>query len=125
MRVLNDHGPRAATWPTWRVKTTVAAGVDIVALDALGAELLGKKAADFATIVNGEKAGLGKMDYRGLNLRELSVSWYLSRKSCRVGRAERSPTMIRERPTVGLPAMLRHDAARPTLRAATFRNSYP
>ena len=52
----------------------MAAGVDIVALDALGAELLGRKPAAVATIVKGEKAGLGKMDYRSLSLRELAVS---------------------------------------------------
>jgi uncharacterized protein (DUF362 family) len=74
VRVLTAHGPVGGDLRDVAVTTTVAAGVDIVALDALGAELLGKKAADFATIVKGEKAGLGKMNYRALNLRELAVS---------------------------------------------------
>ena len=46
----------------------------IVALDALGAELMGKKPTDYATVVKGQEFGLGKMDYRSLNLRELAVS---------------------------------------------------
>jgi len=56
------------------LKTTVAAGVDIVALDAFGAELLGKKPADIGTIVKAEQVKLGKIDYRSLALREIAVS---------------------------------------------------
>lgn len=74
MRVLMDHGPRGGNLSDVQVKTTVAAGVDIVALDALGAELVGKRATDIGYIVKGEKAGLGKMDYRALSLRELQVA---------------------------------------------------
>jgi len=74
MRVLVDHGPKGGDPADVKVKTTVAAGVDIVALDAFGAELLGKKPTDVASVVKGQQAGLGKMDYRSLALRELSVS---------------------------------------------------
>ncbi len=74
MRILTAHGPTGGNLQDVEVKTTVAAGVDIVALDALGAELLGRKPADVRTIVKGEKVGLGKMNYRKLNLRELAVS---------------------------------------------------
>jgi uncharacterized protein (DUF362 family) len=74
MRILKDHGPVGGNLRDVEVKTTVAAGVDIVALDALGAELMGKKPADYATVVKGQEVGLGKMDYRSLNLRELAVS---------------------------------------------------
>jgi uncharacterized protein (DUF362 family) len=74
VRVLTGHGPGGGDLRDVALKTTVAAGVDIVALDALGAELLGRKPTDFATIVKGEKAGLGKMNYRALGLRELAVS---------------------------------------------------
>ena len=69
VRILTAHGPGGGDLDDVQVKTTVAAGIDIVALDALGAELLGKKPAELATIVKGEKAGLGKMDYRSLACR--------------------------------------------------------
>jgi len=74
MRVLMDHGPKGGDPNDVKVKTTVAAGVDIVALDALGAELLERKPADVTSIVKGEQAGLGKIDYRSLAPREINVS---------------------------------------------------
>jgi uncharacterized protein (DUF362 family) len=73
VRVLKDHGPKGGSLADVELKTTVAAGVDIVALDAFGAELLGKKATDFSTIVKGHQVGLGTMDYRSLVLREFKV----------------------------------------------------
>jgi len=74
VRILTAHGPRGGNPADVKLKTTVAAGVDIVALDALGAELLGKKPQEIGTIVKGAQAGLGKMDYRSLRLREMTVS---------------------------------------------------
>jgi uncharacterized protein (DUF362 family) len=74
VRILKAHGPIGGDLADVVVKNTVAAGVDIVALDAFGAELMGKTAKDYKTIVKGQEAGLGKMDYRSLALRELSVS---------------------------------------------------
>jgi uncharacterized protein (DUF362 family) len=74
VRVLTAHGPRGGNPADVALKTTVAAGVDLVALDALGAEILGRKPADIATIVKGQEAGLGKMDYRSLALKEIAVS---------------------------------------------------
>jgi uncharacterized protein (DUF362 family) len=73
MRVLMDHGPKGGNPADVKVKATVAAGVDIVALDALGAELLEKKPTDITSIVKGAAAGLGKMDYRSL-AKEIAVS---------------------------------------------------
>jgi uncharacterized protein (DUF362 family) len=78
VRVLTANGPSGGKPDDVAVKTTVAAGVDIVALDALGLELLGKAPADVkkaASILKfAQEAGLGKSDYRSLKLRELSVS---------------------------------------------------
>ena len=51
----------------------MAAGVDIVALDA-GRRADGQKAHRLRPIVKGQEVGLGKMDYRSLDLRELAVS---------------------------------------------------
>lgn len=74
VRILKDHGPKGGSPSDVEVKTTVAAGIDIVALDAFGAELMGKTAKDFQSIIKGQEAGLGKTDYRSLALREFKVS---------------------------------------------------
>ncbi len=74
VRVLPKNGPSGGNLADVEFAGTVAAGVDIVALDALGAELLGRKPAEMKTIVAGEKAGLGKIDYRSLALREIAVT---------------------------------------------------
>lgn len=74
MRVLMNHGPKGGDPADVRVKATIAAGVDIVALDALGAELLERKPTDIPSIVLGQQAGLGTMDYRALAPREISLS---------------------------------------------------
>jgi uncharacterized protein (DUF362 family) len=74
VRVLKANGPKGGNAADVVLKTTVAAGVDLVALDALGAELLGRKPSEISTVVKGQEAGLGKMDYRSLNLKEVAVS---------------------------------------------------
>lgn len=74
MRILTAHGPRGGKLENVKTLATVAAGVDIVALDALAAEMLGHKPADIAFIAKAEKVGLGKSDYRSLALREMSVA---------------------------------------------------
>lgn len=74
VRVLTANGPKGGNLSDVALKTTVAAGVDLVALDALGAEILGRKPTEISTIVKGQEAGLGKMDYRSLALKEIAVS---------------------------------------------------
>jgi len=74
VRTLTAHGPRGGNPADVKLKTTVAAGVDIVALDALGAELLGRKPEEIGTISKGAEVGLGKIDYRSLALQEIDVS---------------------------------------------------
>ena len=78
VRILNDHGPTGGKLEDVAVKSTVAAGVDIVAIDALGLELLGKEPAETkkaaAIIKYAQEAGLGKANYRSLALKELAVS---------------------------------------------------
>jgi len=74
VRVLTGHGPKGGNPADVQMKMTVAAGVDTVALDALGAELLGRKPTDIDSIVRGQRAGLGTMNYRSLALREIAVS---------------------------------------------------
>lgn len=72
-RVLTAHGPTGGDLKDVKTLNTVAAGIDIVALDAFGCELLGHKAADIATVKLGAEYGLGTMDYRSLRLKELQV----------------------------------------------------
>jgi uncharacterized protein (DUF362 family) len=74
VRILKNHGPKGGNPADVVLKTTVAAGVDPVALDAFGAELMGRKPTDVGTVVKGSEAGLGTMDYRSLALREIAVS---------------------------------------------------
>jgi uncharacterized protein (DUF362 family) len=78
VRILKDHGPVGGRMEDVAVKTTVAAGVDIVALDALGLELMGKEPGETrkaASIIKyAEESGLGKANYRGLALKELAVT---------------------------------------------------
>jgi uncharacterized protein (DUF362 family) len=74
LRILKTHGPKGGNLEDVGTPMTVAAGVDIVALDAFGAEIMGRKPQDIASIVKGEKYGLGKIDYRTLALKEISVS---------------------------------------------------
>jgi uncharacterized protein (DUF362 family) len=74
MRILTAHGPVGGDLRDVKTLLTVAAGVDIVALDAFGAELLGHKPDSIGTVAKAAKSGLGTFDYRSLALRELSVS---------------------------------------------------
>jgi uncharacterized protein (DUF362 family) len=74
VRILTAHGPVGGNLADVRQLGTVAAGTDIVALDAFGSELLGHDPRRIATVRAGHEAGLGQIDYRSLALEELVVS---------------------------------------------------
>ena len=74
VRILTDHGPKGGDLKDVAMPLALAAGTDIVALDAWGAEVLGLKVADVPSIGLGEAAGLGRSDYRSLALKEIAVS---------------------------------------------------
>lgn len=74
VRVMTANGPSGGNLADVKRMDTVAAGVDIVALDALGAELLGHKPESIGTIAAGFSAGLGQIDYRKLRHKELAVT---------------------------------------------------
>jgi uncharacterized protein (DUF362 family) len=74
VRTLNAHGPKGGNPADVVMHNTIAAGVDPVAIDAFGAELMGRKPDQIASIVKGQEAGLGTMDYRSLAPREIAVS---------------------------------------------------
>lgn len=73
-RILKANGPKGGKLEDVETKLMLAAGVDIVALDAWGAEVIGRKPTDIGAIVKGQEYGLGKIDYRSLAPRELAVS---------------------------------------------------
>ncbi len=73
-RILTAHGPTGGDLKDVKVLNTVAAGVDLVALDAFAAELLGIDPAKIGTVVVGQEYGLGKKDYKSLNLKELEIA---------------------------------------------------
>lgn len=74
VRVLTAHGPRGGNPADVQQRKVVAAGTDVVALDAFGAELLGHEPATIGTVRAGFEAGLGQLDYRNLAPVELAVS---------------------------------------------------
>ena len=55
------------------LKLALAAGADVVALDAWGAEIMGKKPADIPSVKKGAELGLGKIDYKSI-AKEIAVS---------------------------------------------------
>jgi len=74
VRILTAHGPRGGNPSDVRREDVVAAGTDIVALDAFGAELLGHDPSEIVTVKAGYAAGLGQLDYRSLTPIEVAVS---------------------------------------------------
>jgi uncharacterized protein (DUF362 family) len=73
VRILKDHGPRGGDPKDVELKMTLAASTDIVALDAWGAEVLGKSLNDVSSIATGVQYGLGRSDYRAI-AQEIAVS---------------------------------------------------
>ncbi|HOJ67530.1 MAG TPA: DUF362 domain-containing protein [Candidatus Hydrogenedentes bacterium] len=73
-RILMDHGPTGGDLNDVKITRTVAAGTDIVALDAFGAELLGNKPELIGTIRVGAEYGLGVIDYKSLNPKEVTAA---------------------------------------------------
>jgi uncharacterized protein (DUF362 family) len=74
VRILVANGPKGGRLEDVQTKLTIAAGTDVVALDAWGAEVMGLKPDEVKSVVAGDKAGLGKADYRSLRLKEAAVS---------------------------------------------------
>lgn len=73
-RVMLAHGPKGGRLEDVEVRLTLAGGTDIVALDAFGAEMLGRKPQEIGSIVKGAEVGLGTMDYRSLQPQEIALS---------------------------------------------------
>jgi uncharacterized protein (DUF362 family) len=72
-RILLSNGPSGGSPDDVKRLDTVAVATDEVALDAWGASLLGLAPADLGSIELGEKAGLGRADWKSLKIEELGT----------------------------------------------------
>ena len=73
VRVLKAHGPQGGKLEDVELKLALAAGTDVVALDAWGADIMGRTPADIPSVKKGAEVGLGKIDYKSI-AKEIAVS---------------------------------------------------
>lgn len=73
IRVLTANGPVGGNLADVKRKDTIVAGVDQVAVDAVGATLLGHKPEAIGYIVEANARGLGTINYASLSPRMLEV----------------------------------------------------
>jgi uncharacterized protein (DUF362 family) len=73
IRVLTANGPVGGNLADVKRKDTLVAGVDQVAVDAVGATLLGYKPESIVYIAQGNARGLGTIDFKSLSPRQLEV----------------------------------------------------
>jgi uncharacterized protein (DUF362 family) len=73
VRILTANGPTGGELDDVKFTGLVAAGVDVVALDAFAAELIGLNPAQSKMMAAAEKRGLGNRDYRKSALRAVEV----------------------------------------------------
>ena len=74
VRILVRSGPQGGSLDDVRRMDTVVVGVDPVAVDSYGASLFGRDGSTLGYLGLAEKMGLGTVDYRSLNMRELDES---------------------------------------------------
>jgi len=73
IRVLTANGPVGGNLADVKRKDTLVAGVDQVAVDALGATLLGYKPESIGYIVQGHVRGLGTINFNSLAPKQIEV----------------------------------------------------
>ena len=73
IRVLTANGPVGGNLADVKRKDTLVAGVDQVAVDAVGATLLGYKPESIVYVVQGNARGLGVIDFKSLSPRQIEV----------------------------------------------------
>jgi uncharacterized protein (DUF362 family) len=73
IRVLTANGPTGGNLADVKRKDTIVAGVDQVAVDAVGATLLGYKPEDIGHIVEANARGLGTINFNSLSPRRVEV----------------------------------------------------
>jgi len=72
-RILFTNGPVGGSLNDVRIEKTMAVGLDQVAIDALGAELLGINPENIGYLKIGQKRGLGNIDYKKLKISQISI----------------------------------------------------
>lgn len=73
IRVLTANGPIGGNLEDVKRLDTVVAGIDQVAVDSLGASLLGQDPESIGYIAEAARRGLGELDYKSLEPTELVV----------------------------------------------------
>jgi len=73
IRVLTANGPVGGNLADVKRKDTVAAGVDQVAVDALGATILGYKPDSIGYVAQGNQRGLGAINFESLSPKRVEV----------------------------------------------------
>jgi uncharacterized protein (DUF362 family) len=72
-RSMVTNGPTGGSLDDLKATHTLIAGTDPVAVDALGAGLLGKRASDLPYLALAEKAGAGTVNFRSLQYFEVTL----------------------------------------------------
>ncbi|MGB5984989.1 MAG: DUF362 domain-containing protein [Desulfobacterales bacterium] len=70
---MMTNGPTGGSLADLKSTATLIAGTDSVAVDACGAELLGRSAADLPYLRKAEAAGVGRVDFRALQPLEVQT----------------------------------------------------
>jgi len=73
IRILTANGPQGGSLKYVKQLNTVTAGVDQVAIDAMGARLFGLRPAEMAHLPIAAKRGLGRMDLGKLRIKEVQA----------------------------------------------------
>jgi len=73
VRVLTANGPVGGSLSDVKRLDTVAAGVDQVAIDALGATLLGLRPQDVGYVAEAARRGIGSIDFNSLAPRRVEI----------------------------------------------------
>ena len=73
IRVLTANGPVGGNLADVKRKDTLVAGVDQVAVDAVGATLLGYKPESIGYIAQGNARGLGAIDFSSLSPKHIEI----------------------------------------------------
>lgn len=69
---MTANGPTGGSMDDLKATQTLIAGTDPVAVDALGATLLDKTAQDLPHLIMAQKAGVGTVDFKSLNPRQVN-----------------------------------------------------
>jgi uncharacterized protein (DUF362 family) len=72
-RILMDNGPTGGNLDDVRQANTIIASHDIVAADAYGATLFGKKGEDISYVKHAADMGLGTLDLGSIKVEEINV----------------------------------------------------